>query len=307
MKDRIIRTVAGDVCPDSFDFFHCHEHIWIDGNILGPDSPVRPIDDFQASLSELALLSKGTAIVDCQPASAGGSTSTLKRLSAKSGIGIIASTGFHKLCFYRAESGIVNAKFRDIRRKFSYESRKCGVIKTAVEENGIRGRYEILHAAAASVSRATGLKVIVHTDPGSDAAGILDFYRENGVDETGVILCHLDRTEPDVSVHIEAARRGAYLEYDTIARGKYHSDEEEIGIIRKICDSGLSDKILLGLDTTRERLKSYGGIRAAGLDYLEKTFITKLKAHGFSDGIIDLFVRDNPRSALSFIPKEKKQ
>ncbi|MBO4770881.1 MAG: hypothetical protein J5563_08895 [Clostridia bacterium] len=305
MKDRIIRTVAGDVSPDSIDFFHCHEHIWIDGNKLGSDSPVRPIDDFQKSLSELALLSKRTAIVDCQPVSAGGSTAILKSLSAKSGVGIISSTGFHKMCFYHAESSILNAKLCDLKRKFSNESRKCGVIKTAVEKNGIRGRYEILHTAASSVSRATGLKVVVHTDPGSYAVDVLDFYRENGVEETSVVLCHLDRTEPDISVHIEAARRGAYLEYDTIARGKYHSDEEEIGIIRKICDAGLSDKILLGLDTTRERLKGYSGSAVVGLDYIEKTFITKLKAHGFSDGTIALFVRENPRTALSFIPKEK--
>ncbi|MBR5768445.1 MAG: phosphotriesterase [Clostridia bacterium] len=303
----VIRTVNGDLSPDSFDLFHCHEHIWIDGSFLGPESPVRPIDDFEKSLSELKLLKKGTLLVDCQPLNVGGDFGCFRRLSAESGIGIVASTGFHKLCFYRDDSRVLKAREYDLRRSFFRQAGRCGIIKTAVEKEGITGRYEVLHTAAARTASETGLKVIVHTDPGSDALGLLDFYARLGVEESCVILCHLDRTEPDIGIHIEAARRGAFLEYDTIARPKYHTDEDEIGIIGRVCGAGYEKNVLLGLDTTRERLRSYCENTAVGLDYLENNFIKKLRGHGFDEKTVELMIRDNPRKAISFVPKEIKK
>lgn len=304
MSECIIRTAAGDVSPKAFDFFHCHEHIWIDGGFLGGDAPVRPIDDFDRSLAELKRLNKGTALVDCQPLSAGGDADILKRLSGRSGIGLIAATGFHKLSFYKADSYILQGDAGQIGERFLRETARCGVIKTAVPKEGIAGRYETLHTVAAKVAAATGLKLIVHMDPGADPLAVLDFYGEFGIGD-GVILCHLDRAEPDISLHIRAAERGAFLEYDTVARPKYHSDEQEIRIIRQVCDAGFGHRILLGLDTTRERLRSYAGEGAAGLDYLENTFICELRAGGFDEETVDLFTRRNPRNAISFIRKEE--
>ena len=306
MSERIIRTVCGDVSPEAFEFFHCHEHIWIDGSFLGESAPVRPIDDFARSLAELRRLGKGTALVDCQPLSAGGDADILEKLSRRSKVGIVAATGFHKLSFYRPDSYILSADADRLEERFRKEAERCGVIKTAVEKEGVTGRYEVLHTAAAKTAAATGLPVVVHIDPGADPVALSVYYRDRGVGGA-VILCHLDRAEPDISLHLRAAERGAFLEYDTIARPKYHSDEREIRIIRQVCDAGFGDRILLGLDTTRERLKSYGCESAAGLDYLENTFIGSLRAGGLDEETVDLLIRRNPRHAISFITREGKK
>ena len=56
-------------------------------------------------------------------------------------------------------------------------------------------------------------------------------------------------------------------------------------------------RLLLSLDTTRERLKSYGG--QLGLDYLKTVFLPKLRAHGVSDEQITQITVHNPAAALA--------
>ena len=87
------------------------------------------------------------------------------------------------------------------------------------------------------------------------------------------------------------------MEFDTIGRFKYHSDEDEAKFIVKLVEEGYEDTILLGLDTTRDRLKSYGG--SIGLDYISKNFIPTLKDFGLSDKIIEKFLVTNPAKAFT--------
>ena len=60
---------------------------------------------------------------------------------------------------------------------------------------------------------------------------------------------------------------------------------------------GFEDKILLGIDTTRARLKSYGG--SIGLGYIKERFIPLLLQYGVTRKIIDKFTTINPAKALA--------
>jgi len=51
------------------------------------------------------------------------------------------------------------------------------------------------------------------------------------------------------------------------------------------------------LDTTRERLKSYGS--NIGLDYILAKFIPALKKYGINNDIINKITRKNPAEALT--------
>lgn len=99
-------------------------------------------------------------------------------------------------------------------------------------------------------------------------------------------------------------RHGVYLEFDTVARPKYHSDGYEIKLIQTVCDAGFSDRLLLGLDTTRQRLRSYGDPSAPGLDYIITRFIPQLIGSGIPAGTVDMFMKHNPAGALSFTPEQ---
>ena len=90
---------------------------------------------------------------------------------------------------------------------------------------------------------------------------------------------------------------GAYVEYDTIGRFKYHADEREARLILHMMEKGYRDRLLLSLDTTAERLGRYGG--AISLTYLIERFLPRLRAAGVPEEDLLAITRTNPARALA--------
>ena len=139
---------------------------------------------------------------------------------------------------------------------------------------------------------------MVHMDPGADALEVLRFFQANGTAPDRLMICHLDRTRYDFGYHEAIAETGAFLEYDTIHRPKYHSNEDEIALIAHMVSCGFGSQLLFGLDTTRERLKSYGA--AFGLDYILTEFQWQLEPH-IGAGMIKKIMTVNPGRLLQMI------
>jgi phosphotriesterase-related protein len=176
-------------------------------------------------------------------------------------------------------------------------SARAGIIKAAVDSDGIKDGYIKLFNAVAVASVMTAVPIMCHIEKGADAMAVVDFLVNRGVRLETIILCHLDRARYDPDYHREIAETGVYLEYDTIARFKYHSNEMEIKLVYKLLENGFEDKILLGLDTTRERLKSYNG--SIGLDYLRNTFIPLMLESGIDHQAIHKMTVSNPKKVLA--------
>ena len=157
--------------------------------------------------------------------------------------------------------------------------------------------YEKLFAAAASAARETSAPVFVHFDPEADAIALMEFFRRFEIAPDRLIFCHLDRTNYDIAYHTELANAGVYLEYDTIHREKYHSDEQELRLIEAMVQNSFASKLLLGLDTTNQRLKSYGA--PFGLDDILTRF-RLLLAKRTGDAIVNEIMIQNPARALQF-------
>ena len=96
----------------------------------------------------------------------------------------------------------------------------------------------------------------------------------------------MDRAVPDLSVHKQLLREGVFLEYDTIGRFKYHTDQKEISIFQSMLEAGFENQLLFSLDTTRARLKSYDP-HAVGLDYLLTTFVPMMRERGLTQDQIE--------------------
>ena len=182
---------------------------------------------------------------------------------------------------------------------------RAGIIKTAVDSGGIFANkiYEKLHSAAAAAQVETGVPVMCHIETGADAEEVLRFYTDAGVPAQRIWMAHLDRADDDIGRHKAVASAGAYLEYDTIARPKYHSDMHECQLIMDMIAAGYINKLLLGMDSTRERLESYGG--KAGLRYLHDVFLPYLKSTrctstsaGATESDIQRLMFENPKEAL---------
>ncbi len=319
----MIRTVTGDIAAKSLGFCQCHEHLFIERCKAFDISPLLLMDDFEKSSNELALYRTcgGQSLVDAQPVLAGRMAEHLVAASEKTGVNIIAVTGFHKTLYYRADSYIFRDSAQKITELYIREVEqgmlssmsagaeqltcKAGLIKVAVDSGGIYAdaTYEKLFEAAAAAALETGATLICHVEKGADALDILMYFVNKGVQSHRMILCHLDRAHYDFDYHKDCLDTGVFLEYDTINRLKYHDDVKEADLICAMVEKDYAGQLLLGLDTTRGRLHSYGG--DMGLDYLSKIFLPYLVQRGVKKEDCEKMLVANPQEALR-IHKEKR-
>ena len=288
-----VRTVTGDVAPDTLGHCQCHEHIFLEMDRSYEVSPVLYMDDYDKSLAELReyRAAGGGTIVDAQPVLGGRMAELLERASVESGVKIIASTGFHKTIFYYEDSYLFYKNEDEIARLYIEEIEegmfsskqtgaqrlacRAGQIKTAIDKNGIHAdeTYEKLFAAAADAALATGVPVMVHIEQEADALHVVDFFAKRGLPPQHLIL------------------------YDTIHRLKYHDDVKEAELIAFMLESGFEEQLLLGLDTTNARLRSYGAADM-GLDFILKTFVPFAEERGISRQMMHKMLVANPPQAL---------
>lgn len=326
MNNRMIRTVRGDIKPEELGYCQCHEHLFIAKGLSGEKVPSLIMEDMDKTIEELSLYYDrgGRAVVDAQPVACGRMAEELRIASEQSGVHIIASTGFHKLDFYKSNHFVYQMDLEELTLLFSQEitlgmfvdhvngdeipskrgRAKAGIIKTASDGRDIRLKkgdlpvYKKLFTAAGKAAFLTGAPVITHLEMGRGAESQLEILTSQGIDPSRIIMSHLDRvlTNDMKDYQLQVAKSGVYLQFDTIGRYKYHDDKREAEFIAMLCEKGYSNQILLGLDTTNERLKSYGA--SIGLDYIFDTFQQHLKEYGIGDDLFHQFTVLNPMRAL---------
>jgi phosphotriesterase-related protein len=319
----MIRTVIGDIEAKTLGFCQCHEHLFIERCKAFDISPLLFMDDLDKSSAELELyrLCGGQSLVEAQPVFAGRMAEHLLAASKKTGVKIIAVTGFHKTLFYNADSYIFHDSAQKISELYISEVEqgmlssmatgakrltcKAGLIKVAVDAGGIYAdaTYEKLFEAAAAAAVETGATIFCHVEKGADALEILIFFANQGIQSHRIILCHLDRAHYDFTYHKDCLDTGVFLEYDTINRVKYHDDAHEADLICAMIENDYAGQLLLGLDGTRGRLHSYGG--DMGLDYMSQTFLPYLMQRGVHKEDCEKMLVANPQEALR-INKEKR-
>jgi phosphotriesterase-related protein len=308
----MITTVSGDIVPSVLGFCQSHEHLSIARNCLAAGGLQQCIDDSEKNIAELELYysAGGRALVDAQPVGCGRDAGMLAFISEKSGVHIIASTGFHKLSYYPEDHWLHSADEEKLTRLFiselnqglyldgdiAFPSRQCGAkagqIKTALDTEGLSHRYQRLFFVAAEAAKTADCALMVHIEKDSDPCQLASFLVRLGLPPDRVIFCHLDRAITDISVHKKICEQGIYLEYDTIGRPKYHDDEKEAAIILELLQAGYEKQLLMSLDTTRARLISYGGV--PGLTHISNVFIPLLLRKGITENQIRSFFVENP-------------
>lgn len=298
-----IMTVLGAI--DSSALGHCqmHEHIFVHATPASEKAPALKIDDENLSLRELKSYraAGGAAILDAQPLAAGRDASVLAKLSKNSGVHIITTTGYHLPNFYPADHWVHTGSFETLRDRFLKEllegceevkDVRPGAVKAAISNDGPSGRFETLLRAAASAAARANVPLIMHTEKGAGAVEAVKLCEGEGMNPARIAVCHADRQADDYKPHDEIAATGVFMEYDTIARYKYHDDESERRLILHMMEKGFADRLLISLDTTAARLRSYGS--DIGLDFILKNFIPSLFEDGLTRAEIENITRNNP-------------
>lgn len=310
-------TVQGDISLSDIGICHSHEHLFIKKGQPEILDKALVLDDFDKTKEEVLRFKElgGNTIVDAQPVGSGRNAKWLQKLSEETGINILASTGFHKHEFYKENHWIRQSTEMELAKLFIDElengmycdgeddwprqqiTAKSGLIKTAAGIEGTSGSYLPLFKAAARAALETGTSIMTHTELGYNALEQIKLYTDLGLKEEKLIICHLDRKMAHEEYLLYVASTGVYVELDTIGRYKYHSDNEEVSLISRLIENGHEDQILLGLDTTRNRMKSYGG--SIGLDHLQGTFLPMLEEAGITKEQIHKMMNTNPAKAFS--------
>ena len=91
---------------------------------------------------------------------------------------------------------------------------------------------------------------------------------------------------------MEILREGVYVEFDTVGKENYMSEQIRVKMSKKIEESGFENKVFLSMDITRRsHLKAFGGI---GYSYLLDTFVPMMKKNNISERFIQKMLIDNP-------------
>jgi len=313
-----IITVRGPITASQLGYCQVHEHVLVKDTPAARIHPQLCMDRPEASLMELQsyFQAGGHSLADAQPVGAGRNIAGLVELSRLSKVNIIAATGFHRPMFYGPGHWIHTATVEELTSLFVEEletgaytdgeqswpeqktSARAGLVKSAIGTEGLDNWSMRLLTAAGHAAIATGAPLMLHTEAGDHAVEAIWLLARLGLPAERIIVCHVDRQADNLAPHLNVAKTGAYLDYDTIGRFKYHSDASEISLIQLMIKAGHLNQLLLALDTTAERFLAYGG--SIGLDYLLRQFLPVLRNHDISIHATNHMMIQNPARILTW-------
>lgn len=301
----VVRTVLGDIAPADLGPTDYHEHLFQRSPLLlGED-----LDDEASSSAEASLLraAGARAMVEATPIGLGRRPAAVARISAARELHVVHATGAHHQGHYPGDHPFLTATVENLVARYRAEvldgmddtAVRAGVVKAGIGLWSIGPFEQRTVTAAAEVSRALGVPVMVHLEYCSAAHEVLDLLHQHGCPPDRVALAHVDRN-PDPGLHLELASRGAYLGYDGAARHQRWPDSMLIETITRVIDGGGLPRLLLGGDVARRsRYTAYGGM--PGLSYLFSRFVPRLRAEIGVDAT-DALLRHNPATWLSWRP-----
>lgn len=243
-----------------------------------------------------------TALVECSTVGVGRRVDILKAVSEATGLPIVAPTGVYrepwippwiheadedKLCEWmrsELENGIEDSGV------------KAGFIKLSAGDDGITATEAKVLRAAARAAAPVSAVIGSHTIRGRVVRDQLDIIERAGYSPSRFIWIHT-QAEPDFDLHLEMARRGAWLEYDSI--GNPDEDEKWIGWIRRLLDAGFGEQIMLSHDRGWYDPAQPGGGTPRPFTYVTETFASKMVAAGIPEATVNQLIRDNPFRAFA--------
>lgn len=308
------RTVLGDVDASLLGRTDYHEHLFQ----VSPLLPGDELDDEERSGAEAASLRESgfDAMIDATPIGLGRRPEAAARISASSGLRIVATTGLHREAHYpegswireldeqaladRFVSDIERGMPADDRAPWAAAAHHAGVVRAGLLKAGI-GYWTIstferrVLNAVAQAHRRTNAPLMIHLEHGSAAFEVVSLLAAEGVPADAVVLAHIDRN-PDSGLHAELATIGAYLGYDGFARNRDWPDSLLIEIAARAASAGAGHRLLIGGDVARRtRYLAYGGM--PGLQYLGRRVVPRL-SDALGPDLLHQVLVENPARLL---------
>ena len=172
---------------------------------------------------------------------------------------------------------------------------RCSRFYCAPESTGLK--------AVAKAHIKTGVPITSHNsgsirfelEGGNIGKEMLAILEGEGVDPEAVIVGHMDEN-PDIRNLVSIAKKGAWIQFDTIGKQHYILDETRADLATALKKKGLLGHLLISQDRNRKpMLRRYDG---PGYSDVLKRFIPILRDKGWNNKDIQKLTCDNPVKAL---------
>jgi phosphotriesterase-related protein len=298
-------TTLGPKSADELGLILPHEHIFVD--LRTPETPgfaeaeAAEVIAMMAPEIEKAKAVGVTALVECSPVGVGRRADMDKAVSEATDFPVVMATGIYREPWVPvwAREASEDALYEWMLGELTGEIENSGVraawIKLSAGDDGLTPIETKILRAAARAAKATNAIIGSHTIRGRVVKDQLAVIESMGYTPERYIWIHT-QAEPDTDLHLEMARRGVWVEYDSI--GSEHTpDDLLIGHVQRVLDAGY-DKIMLSHDRgwfdpgNRDRVPQ-------PFTYLCETFLPKMRAAGFDEATIHRLTHVNPFRAYA--------
>jgi phosphotriesterase-related protein len=302
-----LMTTLGEKTLEDLSFILPHEHLFVDLGDIAAENYKRAdsADVLNVMIPEIEKAKRAgvSALVECTPVGVGRRVDMIKALSQATHFPVVVPTGIYREPWIPAwaieatQGKLESWMIAELMTGIENTGVPAGFIKLSAGDDGITDPETKILRAAASAGRMTNATIGSHTIRGRVVLRQLEIVEEEGYTPERFIWIHT-QAESDFGLHLEVARRGAWLEFDAIGSEAF-SDEYFIERILTLSEAGFAEQILLSHDRGwYDPSKPKGGAQLP-YTYLSETFLPKLRAAGVDDVMIDQLTRVNPFGAFA--------
>lgn len=303
----LLHTTLGAYAADALGLILPHEHIFVDLGPIAARSYLTADGDEVVRVMlphvQAAQAAGVTALVECTPEGVGRRVDIVAAVSAAAAFPVVVATGIYRepwvpdWAHAASEAELTAWLVRELTEGVAATGVRAAWIKLSAGDDGITPVEAKILRAAAQAGRATGALIGSHTIRGRVVRDQLDIIEAAGYRADRFLWIHT-QAEPDFALHLEMARRGAWLEYDAIGSDAF-PDAWFITHIQRLLDAGFGDKLLLSHDRGwYDPSKPHGGTQLP-YTYLSTTFLPALRASGVNETTITQLTVHNPWRAFA--------
>jgi phosphotriesterase-related protein len=300
-------TTLGPKSSDELGMILPHEHIFVD---LGPieeenwrNATAEQVIPVMRPQIEAIQRQGITALVECTPVGVGRRADIDRAVSEATGLPVVVPTGIYRepwipdWAMQASEDELAEWMTRELTDEIEESGVQAAWIKVSAGDDGITPAEAKILRAAAKAGRATNAIIGSHTIRGRVVRDQLDILEEAGYTAERFIWIHT-QNEPDFDLHLEMARRGAWIEYDAIGSDRF-DDRWHVEHIQRVLDAGFGDQLLLSHDRGWYDPSKPGGGVPQPYTHLVDSLLPKLLEAGIDDATIRQLTEDNPFRAYA--------
>jgi phosphotriesterase-related protein len=251
------------------------------------------------------LKSLGCAtLFECTPAYLGRDPRLLQELAEKSGMNIVTNTGYYgarnnrflpEHAFKETAEQLAERWVREWEDGIDGTTVRPGFIKTGVDRGPLSETHERLIRAAAKAHLRTGLTIQSHTGTAPGAFEQFALLQEEGVSLDAFVWVHA-QAEDDLSRHVEAANRGAWVSFDNASQDRIDACAAMLLNMKK---QGVLSRALISHDAGWYSPGEENGGSFRSYEAIFKHLLPALREKGFTDNETHQLLVDNPARAFS--------